>query len=266
MDEYIVSMLPEEDKIFTAMLCGITYPDADYRIKRSNSQIAVLEYVIDGEGYISTDGKLYHAEKGDTYLLKEGGNYEYYSDEKNPWTKIWLNFHGNSVNSLISVYNADEITLIKNLDIYEEMQKILEICKSREEVNARTELIFHKILRMIYQKETAEEKQHITKEARLIKEYIDGNISEDLSIKKLSALIFRSEAQTIRIFKAAYNITPYDYIIKCRLKNAKLLLANTRLFVKETAERCGFSDEHYFSNIFKAKVGMSPNEYRKIHR
>lgn len=264
MNEYIVQMLPNEDKIFTAVLSGITYPDVNYRIKRVNPDFAVLEYVMDGEGEIIVKGKKHHAEKGDVYLLKEGEDCEYYSSPENPWTKIWLNFFGTSVNTLVSLYGLDEVTLVKNIDIYDEMKQIIEICKSREEVNSRTELIFHKILRILHTKISSTE-ESVSKEAKILKDFIDSDFSKNISINTLAALIFRSESQTIRIFKAAYAVTPYEYIIGRRIKNAQLLLTNTNLYIKEISERCGFGDEHYFSNIFKAKTGTSPKEYRKIH-
>jgi two-component system response regulator YesN len=40
---------------------------------------------------------------------------------------------------------------------------------------------------------------------------------------------------------------------------------DTSLSVKEVAQKLCFSDEYYFSNIFKEKVGCSPSQYRKRH-
>ena len=39
---------------------------------------------------------------------------------------------------------------------------------------------------------------------------------------------------------------------------------NTNLSVKQIAYELSFTDEYYFSNIFKQKVGISPGKYRKI--
>lgn len=261
MNEYIVPMVPQEDKIFMVLMCGITYPDESYRIKRVNSPITILEYVIDGEGVIRVDGKKYNAEKGDAYLLKPGENHEYYSSQGNPWTKIWFNFAGSLSEQLISAYSLNSITLMKSIDIYMQMKKLFEICKKGENINVRAELIYHEILRMIHDKIIGS--KIIVPEAQTLKEYIDANIISNISLKQLSSLIFRSESQTIRIFKSAFNITPYEYILSKRIENAKLLLNNTNLYIKEISDRTGFCDEHYFSNIFKQKTGISPKEYRK---
>ena len=63
------------------------------------------------------------------------------------------------------------------------------------------------------------------------------------------------------MFKRAYGITPYDYILTRKIETAKLLLKNSSLSVKEIAYRLNFADEHYFSNIFLQKTGVRPKKY-----
>jgi two-component system response regulator YesN len=41
------------------------------------------------------------------------------------------------------------------------------------------------------------------------------------------------------------------------------MLIGTTLTVKEISSRVGFNDQFYFSNIFKRKTGLAPENYRK---
>ena len=41
------------------------------------------------------------------------------------------------------------------------------------------------------------------------------------------------------------------------------MLLGTSLTVKEISSRTGFGDQFYFSNIFKKKTGLAPENYRK---
>ena len=102
----------------------------------------------------------------------------------------------------------------------------------------------------------------ISEDAVILKNYIDLHIEENISIKTLSRLILRSESQTIRIFKNNFHITPYDYLLTSKINRAKIIIANTNLSIKEIAYRLSFSDEHYFSNIFRKKTGVAPTKYR----
>jgi AraC-like DNA-binding protein len=96
-----------------------------------------------------------------------------------------------------------------------------------------------------------------------MKDFLNTKITEKFHIDELCSHISRSESQTIRLFKRAYGITPYTYVLNKRLELGKSLLNNTNLTVKEIADKLCFADEYYFSNLFKSKVGMTPSSYRK---
>lgn len=69
-----------------------------------------------------------------------------------------------------------------------------------------------------------------------------------------------------RCFETDMNKTPLQYLTELRINRAKmLLLQNEYTRIKEVGEKCGFSDNVYFSAVFKKMTGMSPAEYRKNH-
>ena len=71
-----------------------------------------------------------------------------------------------------------------------------------------------------------------------------------------------SRTNLIRIFKKNTGITPYKFLLDEKIKVAKALLSTTNMSVKSISEKLGFSDEHYFSYLFKEKVGISPLKYK----
>lgn len=254
---------------FFIEMTGISYCDGSYKIIRRDSQIYVFEYILEGEGIVKTDNKEFTAGKGDVYVLHKQSNHSYYSDTKNPWTKIWFNARGPLIESLIQLYKLNNINYIHDFDISGLFFKILEIAKdtnkSYEIIFSETSLIFHEILikmsKVIHTKAI-----EYSPEALKIKNYLDRNYMVDISLKEISKLIFRSSAQTIRIFKNNFGLTPYNYLMYKKLEVAKLLLLNTNTSIKEMSINLSFADEHYFSNYFKAKVGVSPSIYRKNSR
>ena len=58
-------------------------------------------------------------------------------------------------------------------------------------------------------------------------------------------------------------MTPTEYVSFLRLQKAKRLLIDTDLLIKEIAAECGFSNEYYFSNFFKKRTELSPQNFRK---
>ena len=59
---------------------------------------------------------------------------------------------------------------------------------------------------------------------------------------------------------------PVKFLNHIRIRNAKNLLTTTTLTVNEVASKCGFSDMSYFSRVFKAEYGMTPNKLRKSEK
>ena len=55
----------------------------------------------------------------------------------------------------------------------------------------------------------------------------------------------------------------HRFIRVFRMEKAKELLENTTMKNYEIAEKVGFSDESYFSKVFKKMTGMTPMNYMK---
>lgn len=250
-------------KPFCIKLSGITYPDSTYHITRTNSDVFCIEYIIDGTGTVNIDGKMYYPKKGDTYILKAGSNHDYYSDSEKPWKKIWFNASGALIEAIISSYNLGGFVVFENCDTLCYFDEIKDICLNEsgaENIDMKSSIIFHRLIEKLYS--CVKTTSHISKEAQIIKSYIDRNITEHISIQKLASLIYKSKSQVIRIFKNEIGFTPYEYLLDKRLTLAKTLLKSTNLLVKEVAFRTGFSDEHYFSDLFKRKCYITPMQYR----
>lgn len=61
-------------------------------------------------------------------------------------------------------------------------------------------------------------------------------------------------------------VPPGEYLLKCRINASCRMLAETRMPIGETAVKCGFRDQLYFSRRFRQETGMTPSDYRRLHR
>jgi AraC-like DNA-binding protein len=50
------------------------------------------------------------------------------------------------------------------------------------------------------------------------------------------------------------------------MERAELMLITTNLSVKSISFELGYEEVSYFSNLFKKKIGRTPNDYRKGKR
>ena len=210
---------------------------------------------------------MFYPSKGDICIFPLYSNYSCKADPNDPWVRMWIDVRGSLANELLHLYHIENIYVVEQLNLASIFKRIFDTAANKDlspaECSLQMSLYFFEIVQNIsvhMQKHESE----ISDEARTLKNYIDRNVDCNINIKELAALIYRSPSQTIRIFKKAFQCTPYDYASNLKIETAKLYLKNTSLKIKEVAYKVGFSDEHYFSNVFRSKTGMSPKEFRNM--
>lgn len=97
----------------------------------------------------------------------------------------------------------------------------------------------------------------------IIKNYIDDHFQENITREELSRLVFLNPDYLSRLFKRKMGVSISSYFIQKRIDLAKKLLVTTKIPVSVISSQTGYDNFAYFTKIFKDKVGMSPNEYRK---
>lgn len=243
---------------------GITFPSPNFHIQRFDARYFILEYIVSGKGYLKVDGKLHTLQANDVYLLEPGSSHEYYADKNEPFKKYWINFKSDVFFNIFNEYDLKQIYVFHDTDISEEMTKIFEL----EKVSLYNDQIYKqasKYLFTIFMK--LAEKNQIKAEGSAIAQQIlaelDKAIDSSISIDEICNTLFISRSKLIREFKKHYNITPHAYLVNQKISFSKMLLQNSAHSIKSISNHLGFADEHYFSNIFKAKTGMTPSQYRK---
>lgn len=95
------------------------------------------------------------------------------------------------------------------------------------------------------------------------KRYIESNYSKNITLKDIANSVNLSPIYFHNIFKSACGITPHNYLINCRISEAKKQLWTSVIPLNIIAENCGFGCQEYFNKIFKKETGTSPGKYRK---
>lgn len=92
--------------------------------------------------------------------------------------------------------------------------------------------------------------------------YIQRNYPHTLTRAELSAAVGVSEDYLSRIFSREMGLSPWEYLNRYRVLQAKQLLAESRASVTWIAGQVGFDDPAYFTRVFQKIEGCSPREYR----
>lgn len=92
-----------------------------------------------------------------------------------------------------------------------------------------------------------------------------GFSQSDFSLRDISRELDLNQSYLSRMFKKQTGIAFSQYLTQLRIDRAKHLLRFTQLKNYEIAQQIGFSDEHYFSKVFKQRCDMTPSQYRAMH-
>lgn len=247
---------------------GISYCDETYHMVCPEAFMDVIEFVISGTGTVETSTATFHPSAGDTYLLRKGEYHNYYSDPDDPWVKIWINVTGVLPTSILDSYGLHQSMLFPKLDSSGYINQIHEIAQADTTdlgtMYDRCLVIFIRLCQYLRQNMEAPSKaNNIPENIVQLKNYIDLNLGLPLTMEICNDITHLSTSQTIRSFRQAYGVPPYEYLSQRRIESAKVLLRGSSLTLQDIASRLGFSDQFYFSKYFKKRVGQSPKDYRK---
>jgi two-component system response regulator YesN len=153
---------------------------------------------------------------------------------------------------LMEYYNEQQPFLsMQNLENEIELIDNLEVLK----------IYFEQIIGNLVEDLSNNAKEQKVEIIETVKEYIDENFSEDISLDDLAEYISFSKYYLSKLFKEVEGINYKDYLIKVRMEAAKKRLKNGEK-IKVVSGEVGYSDRNYFSRAFKKYTGISPGKFQ----
>lgn len=93
-----------------------------------------------------------------------------------------------------------------------------------------------------------------------IMKYINGHLTEELSLEGLSRQFYTSQTHLNRLFRKSAGTTVWEYITIKRLFMAKELLSKG-ISATQVCNQCGFGDYSTFFRAYKRRFGVSPSAH-----
>jgi len=93
--------------------------------------------------------------------------------------------------------------------------------------------------------------------------FIERNISREIMVGELAGAVSLQPNYFTNLFTKNFGMSPVVYMNLQRIKHAQHMLQTGNMQVKEISEACGFSNQFYFSKVFKDITGMSPVKFRE---
>lgn len=97
----------------------------------------------------------------------------------------------------------------------------------------------------------------------LMIDFIHSNYQRQLTIEEVADHACVTSSYAIRRFRKLMGITPMQYVIRHKIRQAQNLLVGSRMSVSEVSQALGFQDASYFIRLFRKHIGYTPQEYRE---
>lgn len=132
-------------------------------------------------------------------------------------------------------------------------------------------VMFHEIeqlcITITQQRKEAKVSNRNTDLVNTIKQAIEENLCDSMmSLESLSDICGISPSYLSRCFKSQMECTPMNYVDTLRMNLVKEKLRTTDLSLKQILPETGFVDQSNFIRKFKKVEGVTPMNYRKIHK
>ena len=93
-------------------------------------------------------------------------------------------------------------------------------------------------------------------------DYMDIHLSESMTTAEIARAVGLGQKSFVKRFHQETGTTVKEYLAKRRCAIAAQLLVDSQASVQEIGAYVGYSDNNYFSKVFRASTGLSPQAYR----
>lgn len=252
--------------------CGHYYCDEQYDF-RDDCAVSQLDshknyfllYVRSGTMYFETE-TAFSAERGQLALIDCRRPHRFYATS--PVESEWIHFDGNGAQAFFEQILAfrggkQAFTPPAGSRIEQELAQIISGVRSATMTEVDCSQHIYRILcQLIFPQPAGGGMTEDNPVAQSI-HFIAAHLFEDLPVTRVAAAVNLSPSHFSRLFRSSTGFSPHEYIVLHRVDEAKALLHNTSLSVKEIAYRVGYHSEVNFIASFTEKAGVSPASFRK---
>lgn len=246
--------------------CGIQRCAAGHAWGPAVRDHYLIHFIISGSGTYTSEGKKYSLSAGDGFLVVPSCIVSYSANKDDPWEYCWVGFNGSDAKRLMTQTGLMDMPPVFHHEGTELQRLITNICNASgpsPSDEARMQgglMIFLAALMDLFGSNALQHPSGYEYVQKAVK-FIDYNYSSSIDIEDVAASAGISRSHLYRIFMQHISMPPNEYLMRYRIQKAAALLETTHLSVGEVAYSTGFSDQLYFSRVFKKYMGMPPSRY-----
>jgi AraC-like DNA-binding protein len=263
---------------FARVLPGASYPPSghptSYSFNWDNGRILheyQVNYITEGEGMLELRSGVFPVHAGSVLLIRPDQWHRYRPLSDKGWREHYIGFKGSITRTLMGNRIFKRDVPVIHIGFQDKvMQSFYDVISSVSDEKPGfhqvcSGLVIH-IMGLISSIKRNENFQHgklentIQRACIIIRE----NLNQNLDVEKLAGQLDIGYSLFRKAFRRYTGLSPLQYHLSLRLKQASYLLTGTGMSIKEISFHLGFCSVYYFSKLFKEKTKMTPGEFRSM--
>jgi len=255
---------------FSVVCGGNEHCSADYRTTRDDFPYFSIEFVAQGEGHLLLNGQAHALMTGAVFAYGPHIPHDIRCRPDKPMTKYFINFAGPQVAKRLARPAPGEIVQSSA------PEHIVEIFEQLIDAGNRDTPYREKICRAIGEHlllriaETAIPLGTIGTAAfdtfQRCRQWVDRNYRHAESLGQIASECRIDEAYLCRLFKRFAHQSPWQFILRLKMRDAAQRLQARDVRVGDVAYEFGYSDPFQFSRTFHRVFGISPRTFIQLQR
>jgi AraC-like DNA-binding protein len=228
---------------------------------------------LEGEGEFELSGRRISLPAGNGSLLFPGVPH-CYAAKGNNWKTIYVTFGGSIAASMLAslgIRHTEWMHWNEDAPITAQLMEMVEQAQhddDRTGLNASAQLYRFLTMIKIYGQAGGRTSlfQHLEKLDPLLI-WLDTKFGDpEIGLTDMAEQLGISPRYLNSLFRQAFGITAYAYLIRLRIRKAKEFMSSSdRISIKDIAQLSGYRDTSHFISAFGKTEGMTPEQFRRLY-
>lgn len=270
---YFLNLNPEKGSSGTVVCGGLERCDPHYRIARSRFKYQSIEYVASGEGELVLKGRRFRLRPGAVFHYGPEIPHAIITDPEQPLVKYFVDFCGPRFTRLLRRHPLARLEPCYFAPTARVQALFAELQRSGREAGAHAQAVCDCLLELLILRSAESARSQEDAESAAQQTYqrcrdlIDVEHLRMHTLADVAAACHINAPYLCRLFKRYGAESPYQMLVRLKMRCATDLLSGAPLLVKQVAKAVGFADPYHFSRVFKKVYGVSPRAFlATVHR
>ncbi|HKB91435.1 MAG TPA: AraC family transcriptional regulator [Opitutaceae bacterium] len=265
---FFLNLSPALSDKLTVVYGGSERCNPDYEVHRRSFRYYCCEYVAEGRGQVTLDGKTTQLRPGSVFFYGLHTRCEIRNDPEHPMTKYFVCVAGQKLPRHLKSIGL-RLAMVQHLSAHWEVRSTFDdMIRQGQRHTQHTMAICESLLNVLFFIIADVANQRTAKSTRAQETFLRCRSeieAQSLTLKTLAEIaraVGVDSTSLCRLFRRYQGTSPYQYLLRQKMNHAaKILVTNPEVLVKDVALRVGYSDPYHFSRLFKSIHGVSPGHF-----